>query len=67
MAYHTGMKFSTTDQDNDKSGRNCVTSGGPWWHNSCKYSGLNGKFNSMYWYKISSNQAKTSVMMIRQL
>ncbi|XP_052086283.1 fibrinogen-like protein A isoform X5 [Mytilus californianus] len=67
MAYHNGMKFSTTDQDNDESGGVCVTTGGPWWHKSCKYSGLNGKFNNMYWYKISSNIAKTSVMMIRKL
>ncbi|XP_076083424.1 fibrinogen-like protein A [Mytilus galloprovincialis] len=68
MAYHNGMKFSTIDQDNDESERACVLSGGPWWHKSCNYSALNGKFNSQsYWSKFSNNIAKTSVMMIRQL
>lgn len=67
MAYHNGMKFSTTDQDNDKSG-NCVENYGPWWHKSCCHSALNRKFNSnLYWRSFSSNYAKTSVMMIRKL
>ncbi|CAG2253962.1 unnamed protein product [Mytilus edulis] len=68
MTYHNGMKFSTTDQDNDQNGGNCAASGGPWWHNSCYYSGLNKEFKShLHWYSFSSNSAKTSVMMIRKL
>ncbi|XP_071142635.1 fibrinogen C domain-containing protein 1-A-like [Mytilus edulis] len=68
MNYHNGMKFSSTDQDNDKDSGNCVASRGPWWHKSCSYSALNRKFNTnMFWYGISSNAAKSSVMMIRKL
>ncbi|XP_063405953.1 fibrinogen-like protein A [Mytilus trossulus] len=68
MAYHNGMKFSTNDQDNDQNSGKCVDSEGPWWHKNCNYSGLNKAFKSnMYWYSVSSNSAKTSVMMIRKL
>ncbi|VDH98910.1 Hypothetical predicted protein [Mytilus galloprovincialis] len=65
MAYHNGMKFSTTDQDNDQNGGgNCVDSYGPWWHKSCSHSGLNREFKSkMYWAGINT---KTTVMMIRK-
>ncbi|CAG2192651.1 unnamed protein product [Mytilus edulis] len=38
MAYHNGMKFSSTDQDNDVGGGNCVDTFGPWWHKSCYHS-----------------------------
>uniref|UniRef100_A0AAG5DNS5 Fibrinogen C-terminal domain-containing protein n=1 Tax=Anopheles atroparvus TaxID=41427 RepID=A0AAG5DNS5_ANOAO len=45
LKYHHGMKFSTFDQDNDKSGTNCAQSiDGAWWFNSCFYSHLNGKY-----------------------
>ncbi|VDI37594.1 Hypothetical predicted protein [Mytilus galloprovincialis] len=65
MAYHNGMKFSTTDQDNDQSSGKCVDNYGPWWHKNCCQSGLNMEFKSiLYW---SGNTAKTSVMMIRKL
>ncbi|CAC5373478.1 Fibrinogen-like protein A,Ryncolin-4,Angiopoietin-related protein 7,Angiopoietin-related protein 1,Ficolin-1-B,Techylectin-5A,Ficolin-2,Ryncolin-1,Tenascin-R,Fibrinogen-like protein 1,Fibrinogen C domain-containing protein 1-A,Tenascin-N,Ryncolin-3,Tenascin,Fibroleukin,Fibrinogen C domain-containing protein 1,Ryncolin-2,Techylectin-5B,Angiopoietin-2,Angiopoietin-related protein 2,Microfibril-associated glycoprotein 4,Ficolin-1,Fibrinogen C domain-containing protein 1-B [Mytilus coruscus] len=42
MAYHNGIKFSTTDQDNEEYKVACVKSAGPWWHKSCHYSALNG-------------------------
>jgi ficolin len=34
---HNGMKFTTSDQDNDLAGGNCAsyTGGGGWWHNAC--------------------------------
>ena len=33
---HNGMKFSTPDNDNDKSGSNCAASyKSGWWYNSC--------------------------------
>ncbi|VDI47145.1 Hypothetical predicted protein [Mytilus galloprovincialis] len=68
MAYHNGMKFSTTDQDNDQNSGKCVDNYGPWWHGNCNHSGLNKAFKSkLYWRNFSSNSAKTSVMMIRKL
>ena len=37
------MKFSTKDQDNDKSGGKCATHfRGAWWYNKCHTSQLNG-------------------------
>ncbi|XP_063405952.1 fibrinogen-like protein A [Mytilus trossulus] len=64
MAYHNGMKFSTTDQDNDEGGK-CVESWGPWWHKNCCHSGLNQEFKkNLRW---GSVDATTSVMMIRKL
>ena len=43
FAYHNGMKFSTTDNDNDKnSGVNCAASHkNGWWYNSCYYININ--------------------------
>ncbi|XP_052086256.1 fibrinogen-like protein A [Mytilus californianus] len=67
MVYHNGMKFSTTDQDNDEGGT-CVGSYGPWWHKNCCHSGLNKAFKSnLYWGSFRSNAAKTSVLMIRKM
>jgi len=42
FAYHNGMKFSTTDNDNDKWSGNCAAyhhSG--WWYNSCLNININ--------------------------
>ena len=48
LKYHNGMKFSTKDQDNDRSSSHCsVTYGeGGWWYNSCYQSSLNGNYNT---------------------
>ncbi|OPL20551.1 hypothetical protein AM593_01704, partial [Mytilus galloprovincialis] len=68
MVYHNEMKFSTTDQDNDKSSGKCVDNYGPWWHKSCCHSGLNRAFKSnLYWGSFKNSVAKTSSMMIRKL
>ena len=46
LAYHNGQKFSTPDRDNDA--HCCVHCAAynhrPWWHNSCYYSLLTGKY-----------------------
>lgn len=66
MSYHNGMKFSSVDRDNDLNGGNCAGSGGPWWHNSCYHSALNKPFGTnLYWYPLTSQIAKTSIIMIR--
>ncbi|XP_061176262.1 angiopoietin-related protein 7-like isoform X2 [Saccostrea echinata] len=45
LAYHSGYKFSTTDQDNDGSSRHCAASyHGAWWYKSCHDSNLNGQY-----------------------
>ncbi|XP_018414667.1 PREDICTED: ficolin-2-like [Nanorana parkeri] len=46
MKHHNGMKFSTTDQDNDADQNNhCVNLyKGPWWHVACHTANLNGQY-----------------------
>ncbi|XP_078313997.1 ryncolin-4-like [Crassostrea virginica] len=76
LAYHNGMKFSTRDQDNDKSGRSCSQNfHGAWWYNACHESNLNGKYmgtdtndrqsNMWYRWKYTRESFKTTRMMIR--
>ena len=45
LGYHSGMKFSTMDKDQDKSPKHCaeVNQGG-WWYRSCYHSNLNALF-----------------------
>ena len=52
-----GMKFSTKDQDNDKSSSHCASRWkGGWWFNSCHRTFLNGLYQSgsssnyIHWY-----------------
>uniref|UniRef100_A0A1X7TTH3 Fibrinogen C-terminal domain-containing protein n=1 Tax=Amphimedon queenslandica TaxID=400682 RepID=A0A1X7TTH3_AMPQE len=45
LSYHSRMKFSTKDQDNDDSSGNCATAyDGAWWYKSCHLSNLNGLY-----------------------
>ena len=42
FTYHNGMKFSTPDNDNDKSNRNCADSQrSGWWFNNCHNININ--------------------------
>ena len=44
-SYHSGLPFTTRDQDNDLCGCNCAqTYQGAWWYRSCYYSSLNGLY-----------------------
>ena len=42
FTYHNGMKFSTPDNDNDKSGGNCAAGNkNGWWFNKCHNININ--------------------------
>ena len=48
-----GMKFTTKDRDNDKSGGNCAIVGdgrnvGGWWYNSCSLISINHQYKHQY-------------------
>jgi len=78
LSYHRGQLFTTKDQDNDSSSRNCaVRYKGAWWYGSgCHTSNLNalyhhGKHSShadgVNWYhwKGYNYSAKRAEMKIR--
>ena len=54
MAYHDGMLFTTTGNDNDLSGNNCaIDAGGGWWFNSCYRGFLTGAHtDSQTWQRL---------------
>ena len=65
LSYHNGMEFSTKDRDNDRYGSGSCSSDyhGAWWHKSCHYSNLNGKYlhgrklsaSGVLWYHLKGN------------
>ena len=73
--YHSGMAFSTYDQDNDDwSSNSCAqTYDGAWWYKSCYYCSLNGLNNGgnstdptgIKWNTFSSYSLKTVYMAIK--
>jgi len=52
LTSHTGLPFSTFDQDNDNHNGSCSqTFRGAWWYGQCHVSNLNGE------YKIGGNHS----------
>ena len=62
MTTHSGMKFTTKDQDNDRWGSNCALwhgPGGGWWYSYCatvqpniQYKGTNGIYLNGKWHTL---------------
>uniref|UniRef100_A0A2M4CVC8 Putative ficolin n=1 Tax=Anopheles darlingi TaxID=43151 RepID=A0A2M4CVC8_ANODA len=78
LKQHKGMKFSTTDRDNDPSATNCAENyQGGWWFTKCHYSFLNGLYRNVSglseqiiaWNEFSDNYRglRYSRMLIRPL
>jgi hypothetical protein len=77
LAWHSGVNFSTRNQDNDLSiWRNCaVAYHGAWWYNDCHHSNLNGlyggprvsggTYNRWYHWKKDSQSLKATAMLIK--
>jgi len=62
---HNGMKFSTTDRDNDQHDGSCVPDrGGGWWFNNCMWSCLTCEAR-YEWWTLSSRFVADSRMMIK--
>ncbi|XP_029978373.1 microfibril-associated glycoprotein 4-like [Sphaeramia orbicularis] len=80
LSYHSGMKFTTWDKDQDKYGSNCARVYlGAFWHNGCHYANPNGVYlwgadgaqtsTGVLWYtwKGYYYSVQTFIMMIRPL
>ena len=76
LSGHSGLQFSTIDQDNDPGdSRHCSqTQGGGWWYKLCGRAFLNGHYGpspeiGMLWYhwKNSRHHLKQTKMKIRTL
>ena len=70
-----GMKFSTPNQDNDKSGGDCANQyPGGWWFGSCLADFFNGRYGStkyasgIHWYVITNlnKSLKKTMMMVKE-
>ncbi|GAB6025129.1 hypothetical protein CHUAL_010554 [Chamberlinius hualienensis] len=58
MSYHHGMKFSTRDNDHDRSDTvNCAEEyEGGWWYRNCQHANLNGKYSlGLTWFDQDNN------------
>ena len=51
LVYHSGMKFSTIDRDNNKSSINCASgNNGGWWYYGCSRSQLTYFNHPIHYY-----------------
>ena len=73
VAYHNGLKFSSFDQDNDKSSNNCASNfRGGWWFQSCYIFNLNGVYDaagttySIDWNDSTKERLKFVEMKVRR-
>ena len=65
--YHSGLRLSTHDNDNDKTGGNCAASRkNGWWFNACVYIEPNRQLLYVYLNSKSYNLLKVE-MKIRQV
>ncbi|XP_076039744.1 scabrous [Oratosquilla oratoria] len=53
MRYHSAMRFSTWDRDQDATETNCAEFyRGGWWFNACIHANLNGDYaNGLSWFR----------------
>ena len=73
MAYHNGMKFTTSDSDNDRHNGNCASLvEGGWWFNSCFEAFLTGPHTGggretarIIWYSPAATQQQFVEMKVR--
>lgn len=58
LGYHSGMKFSTEDTDNDLNMRNCAAENrAGWWFDSCYLSNLNGVYHKGWYTQTQSSNS----------
>ncbi|XP_062566740.1 ficolin-2-like [Saccostrea cucullata] len=74
LIHHSGMRFTTKDQDNGLSSSNCTVHYiGGWWYESCYRSNLKGLYaqspmksnKNNKWYSWFHKALKRSTMMMR--
>ena len=59
LSWHNGMKFTTSDNDNDKHGGNCaVKYKDGWWFNTCDTFDINRKIPNKYYKTIFFTEMK---------
>ena len=63
---HSGMKFTTIDQDNDLRFDNCATNReGGWWYNNCFYACVTCNAVAHEWDSLGNWYLTNSRMMIK--